>query len=396
MDIRKFNIDLEQITSKLDITPSMYNSATDKYNAVSNYLLSMGINADIYPQGSFSMGTVVRPYDNGAERDYDLDFMCNLDNDKSSITPKQVKCLIGDALIENKIYKERLLPEDNKCWTLEYSKQVDDIGFKMDIVPSIKESQNLIVKNCNNSYATQIVSITNKDNDKYYWQQSNPKGLIEWFNDINKPFNDYNRIEKRRKLFESNRQMFNSIEDVPEQLERSSLQRVIQLLKRHRDIYYTAARAWDNRPSSIIITTLVANIAQNANNYFDTYNLLIYVVDELNKYSDLQFLNQEEFELRHNNTHIKKSSSKWQILSPVYPFDNYAESWDSKTAELFFKWLKNLVKDFKDVENLTEEYYYGRLETAFGKEIISKVKPKDNILPEVKISNIKPWSDYEL
>lgn len=33
---------------------------------------------DIFPQGSFSLGTVVRPYRESKEMDYDLDFVCCL------------------------------------------------------------------------------------------------------------------------------------------------------------------------------------------------------------------------------------------------------------------------------------------------------------------------------
>ena len=54
--------DLLKLIDGLDISPSMYKNATEKYKAVGTYLQEQGLICDIFPQGSFSIGTVVRPY----------------------------------------------------------------------------------------------------------------------------------------------------------------------------------------------------------------------------------------------------------------------------------------------------------------------------------------------
>lgn len=54
-------IDFDTIVKALDITPTMYKNAVDKYTAIAAYLDEQGIKADFYPQGSFRLGTVVRP-----------------------------------------------------------------------------------------------------------------------------------------------------------------------------------------------------------------------------------------------------------------------------------------------------------------------------------------------
>ena len=52
--------DILSIISELDISPTMYSNAVEKYKAITAYLESYGIEAEMYPQGSFAFGTVVR------------------------------------------------------------------------------------------------------------------------------------------------------------------------------------------------------------------------------------------------------------------------------------------------------------------------------------------------
>ena len=54
--------DILKLIEGLDISPTMYKNATDKYKAVGTYLQEQGVECDIFPQGSFRLGTVVRPY----------------------------------------------------------------------------------------------------------------------------------------------------------------------------------------------------------------------------------------------------------------------------------------------------------------------------------------------
>ena len=53
--------DILSIISSLDISPTMYKNAVEKYKAITKFLGDCGIEADMYPQGSFAFGTVVRP-----------------------------------------------------------------------------------------------------------------------------------------------------------------------------------------------------------------------------------------------------------------------------------------------------------------------------------------------
>lgn len=46
--------DILSIISELDISPTMYSNAVEKYKAITAYLESYGIEAEMYPQGSFA------------------------------------------------------------------------------------------------------------------------------------------------------------------------------------------------------------------------------------------------------------------------------------------------------------------------------------------------------
>ena len=76
--------DILSIISELDISPTMYSNAVEKYKAITAYLESYGIEAEMYPQGSFAFGTVVRPTSKSADANYDLDFICQIKGDRSS------------------------------------------------------------------------------------------------------------------------------------------------------------------------------------------------------------------------------------------------------------------------------------------------------------------------
>ena len=46
--------DILSIIASLDISPSMFKNANEKYKAITKFLEECGIEADMYPQGSFA------------------------------------------------------------------------------------------------------------------------------------------------------------------------------------------------------------------------------------------------------------------------------------------------------------------------------------------------------
>ena len=380
--------DIEKLLDGLDITFTMFKNATDKYQRLAAYFESKGFECDIYPFGSFSLGTVVRPYRGEEEPLYDLDFICCVHKAKSEADPKRVKHSVKDQLVQNETYKRILCDHEwEKCWTMEYA-EVDGVGFNMDIVPAAVDGAVSMLVEDNG----QIV-ITNKSKSgNYNWIPSNPKAYRKWFEEINAPFMAYRREERLAMLLES-KSVYNKVEDIPPQMERSALQRVIQLLKRHRDVHFSKAGV-SNKPISVIITTLTAQIASETNAELDFFPLLDHVVRELQIYSKQQVLNEAQFAATyHTKVRIKRSSSGWWIGNPVDPSDNLAESWNEepKNAKAFFKWIDQLAVDFLDSIKENDEQFIASMGNAFGPKYVQASEVRKRYRAETpKSLSLKP------
>ena len=393
---------LEKLLSQIDISPTMYENATKKYRALAEYLIANGVPADFKPQGSFRTGTVVRPLRNGEEANYDLDIMCQLHHDKKSIDPQKAKGIVGDTIENSELYSAKLLPEDSCCWTLEYAKVDDSTGFLLDIVPCISSDHSyvdeLICKGISSLFAQEATDITSKlSSGKYVWVGSNSLGYALWFDSINEPYIQLIRQQYRSKLFAENRNIYSTIENVPKNLERSALQRVIQILKRHRDVFYYQANKWNYRPTSAIITTICSQIASHTQPTGDVFELLQIVAEEISAHHVLETaISSASFEGMRKDTYIKKYNGEWKILSPVNPDDNFASDWTNAHAQMFFKWINAVIEDFFVGLNESNGKYYVTLKNAFGKQLVERVLPETKTVSATVISNgTKPWGMNE-
>ena len=393
--------DIMKLIEGLDISPTMYKNATEKYKAASTYLQDQGLECDIFPQGSFSLGTVVRPYRESKEVNYDLDFICCLNQQKEKTTAGFVKNVVKDTLCKSEVYKEKLQNiEWDKCWTLEYA-EINGIGFNMDIVPAVSESedviQSMVISNLSPKEAEFAIAITDKRDKSYFWLTSNPRAYKKWFELINRPFLEYNRENRRKVLFEKSRTIYNSIEEIPEGLERSSLQRVIQILKHHRDIYYCRIKKERLKPTSAIITTVCAEIARNVNPTLNVFELLQSIVSDFEIYSRNQTLTEEQFSQQYQaKDTIRKRNSKWYIMNPVNPKDNLADSWNEnpEKAQVFFEWVKAMKRDYLDSLQIDDNDFVALLENNFGSNYVKKsidIKNYVNIAPSIIVNTPKPW-----
>ena len=93
--------DVIKIIENLDISPTLYKNAVEKYQNIAKFLQGKGLNVDIYPQGSFALGTVVRPYSADDNAAYDLDFICQVSNtDRDDIDAKGWRSFITENFIK--------------------------------------------------------------------------------------------------------------------------------------------------------------------------------------------------------------------------------------------------------------------------------------------------------
>ena len=107
---------LEAFVENISISATMIDKATNSYEAVGKWLGDgdWGYDVNIMPQGSFNLGTMIKPL---SERDdYDIDLVCLLD--VKELSNYDIKNVVGNRLKEHELYKgklqvcERILPLD--------------------------------------------------------------------------------------------------------------------------------------------------------------------------------------------------------------------------------------------------------------------------------------------
>ncbi len=351
---QKVNRLLEHIAESLDISDTHYEEAQERYRAVGQWLGREDsplapYHPEIYPQGSFRLGTVVKPITDQDE--YDVDLVCQLDLSPEDVTQKVLKQMVGNRLKEHKTYAGMLDREEGRrCWTLHYA---DGTRFHMDILPAIPDGvdfvQLLIQLGIPAAWAQHAICITDKtfaNYDQYDgdWPRSNPKGYAEWFTDRMRVQFDI----QRRILAEKMRA---GIEDVPDYKVKTPLQRAIQLLKRHRDMAF--ADDPDDRPVSIVITTLAALAYNNQTDVFETLSSVVY--DMAN--------------------HIQVVNGVSWVPNPVNPEENFTDKWQESPQKeaKFRRWLLRVQADLDSAFKQEPPHEIAEtLRSSFGAVAIQK------------------------
>jgi hypothetical protein len=216
---------LEKIVEDLQLTPTQYQDAAEKYRAISNWLqapesplASMG--PIIYPQGSMALQTTVRP--RGRE-EYDLDAVCELQTRLSSAM--ELYELLYARLQANGHYRP-ILERLKRCVRLNYAAQ-----FHLDVIPG--RPDDMRPRPC----------IVVPDRALKDWTPSNPRGFVSWF-------------EGRAEQVE----LVRAAQPLPDQEapgDKAPLTVAVQLIKRRRDIMFNGD---DVAPRSILLTTLAGHI----------------------------------------------------------------------------------------------------------------------------------------
>ena len=128
-DINKLYRD---IAISIDISDDMFQSAVDEYTSLGRWINknTPEYQISIYPQGSFGLGTVIKPITD--EDDYDLDLVCQFE-EQYGLTAEQLKVDVVKPLLVN--YKRTSHDIENKrrCWHVEYE---DIPRFHMDVIPA--------------------------------------------------------------------------------------------------------------------------------------------------------------------------------------------------------------------------------------------------------------------
>lgn len=317
---------------ELDLPPRLRGVVNGVYERAGDYLsehLDDSADWEVYPQGSVRLGTVVRP---SGSADYDLDAVVSWNKDRDQITKIELKETVGTVI---KSFAQAEASQDpapvdcdegGRCWTIEYPE------FHIDWLPAIPNMDDT------------PTGIWLTDRKLHNWQPGNPIAYANWFRGRMLPqFN----LRKAALAHEANV----DIEDLPDDKVRTTLHRLVQILKIHRNEMFA-----DNphfQPASIIITTLATHTYKGQETLIDA---LSDAVDNMAGYIE------------------RTSDGKWRVENPVQPEENFADRWGVAHHSGFSNWILKLKQDIDDLERVPPGLHHmiARLGDSFGHDTITK------------------------
>ncbi len=262
--------------------------------------------SEIYPQGSRRLGLMVQPVN--PDDDYDVDLVYRRDILRGSITQSELKASLGEQLSAFVQHLEDMgedppeLSEGSRCWTLRYRDR-----FHMDVLPALPNDD---------PSRTRESSILITDKDLREWQTSDPQGYAAWFE---------SRMQLARALTREAMAKADSVnvQDIPPDTVKTPLQRMVQLLKRHRDLRYQGDR--DDKPTSILITTLAARTYEDGSD----------LPDALRAFGT------------NARRHIQMRGGEAWVANPVNGGENFADRWRKhpERRAIFLEWLDHVERD---------------------------------------------------
>lgn len=321
---------LDRICIKLQLNKTRKKRVEESYNALCNFIYdSKGYfekfeNIDFYPQGSYRIQTTVKPK---LGDEFDLDFILEIKGDWKQEDPMELLKELYSLFKNNGVY-EKKVELKNRCIRINYEND-----FHIDILPSFT------AKRGNDT------NIKVPDRELQDWTDSNPKGYGEWFNEKANLVDKVILLEKRVQA---------SIEELPRDKPYeliSPLNKVVQLVKRHRDIYYKDKEEKGVR--SIIITTLCANLYDGDSSEYITIQKIVSEI--LNLISD--------------------KNKILEIYNPVNEEEKFSEKWDNNKNEYldfceFILKFKNSLDEISAIEGINQKAI--KLEELFGEKLVKE------------------------
>ncbi len=288
---------LEAICEALELTETQRLSAERSYAAVGEWFnrddSSIAfLNPVIYPQGSIALGTTVKPLHRS---DFDVDLICQLDVGWS-ISAQDLFLLVERELQAHGTYR-KMLSRKNRCIRMNY-----EPDYHLDVTPAKP------------NWTMGGTHILVPDRELKVLKDSNPKGYVAFFKGIAQmPPKIRHLVMLANEARVSNKAV---VEPLPQEttFEKKALQRIVQILKRHRDLYFA-----DNpmlAVISVIITTLAAKSYQRVVSHeFDSLTDFVEAVVR-----DIP-----------NGVEKRETASgiEWWIPNPSSPSENFAEKWNA-------------------------------------------------------------------
>jgi hypothetical protein len=332
---------LDAICRDLEITEAQYEAAKANYEAVSAWLSASDDPIlkylDLYAHGSTCLGTTVKPL---GRDEFDVDLVCLVFGFPIHRGPAELKKIIGDRLRANARYAA-MLEEKKRCWRLNYARE-----FHLDVSPTILNPR------CDNG--GELVP----DKKLRDWKPTNPRGYKAIFEARAKL---QPNIRFQKLAVAENRA---GVEPFPAQSStKGILRRIVQLLKRHRDIAFSDVQE-DIAPISIIITTLAARSYEFCVGrfIFDTeLDVLVETIRLMPLFIERPVVDGRQIYL------VPNESTQGE---------NFADRWNAEPQrpQAFYDWHQNALTNFESLAGLEGlDRITMNLEKSLGGKVVRSV-----------------------
>jgi hypothetical protein len=314
---------VEGITVKLQLTDAQRLLAQHHAAEVAAWLRADGsplakYYPEVFPQGSMRHGTTVRPRW-GIE--YDLDLVCLLHVPITDlISSDELYELVYERLLKHKEYG-KILERKNRCVRLSFPG-----NFHLDVLPAKPD------------YDRGGTCLLIADRSGCCWKPTNPQGFAAWFD---QQAETGTRVKSRYAGIE--------VTDAMRGQFIATLRRVVQLMKRRRDIVFDGDQYCVR---SIVLTTLAAGDYDGQTLCTDA---LISVLDAI----------IDAF------GHLREPPS---ILNPTNPDENFADKWTPGTFAEFMAFIRLFKREMEELLELDDlEKIHAQLKAMFGEDVATSV-----------------------
>lgn len=340
---------LDSVFDNLDLTKTQRERIETAYKAVGNYLASCDHpllkDAQIYPQGSMRLRTTNKPL---SQEEFDVDLILFLPH-AGYATRDEIVEVIKQHLLDNDVYKD--LVED-----LPRGLRINYKGdYHLDITPAKEYNLPGLL-----GHPLWVV-------DKHTgFKESNPEGMAQGFD---KACSMLPVIRRRHVLLEALTNK--SVTELPDQSKKKPLNRIIQILKRHRDVWsqQDGNLHADFRPISVIITMLASlayvEVVKSGKEYDSEFDLILDVIELM-------------------PLHIESNFDEVLVTNPTMRPENYAEKWNrierlegQKYRKAFYAWHQAAVDTFERLagaNNQGMDNVFAALSGAFGQRPVLAAK----------------------
>lgn len=321
---------LARIAQELQLDKTRLERMESAYNAVAELLKKDkdffdGLVIEVYAQGSKRIGATVRPINNA---DFDLDVVLHIYDPFYRHSPEAIYNALVRSLEKDAYYKS-ILEKKTRCVRLNYKSD-----FHMDILPACMPDTS----------EKEMIKIPEKALRN--WSSGNPKGFANWFLNIAKSVEEpllgrYADVLVKAQI---------ETERLPEEAYlKTPLQRVVQLLKRYRDIFFEDR---DYPVSSIVITTLAARFYSAEDSIFEAMDNIVQ-------------------RIKNGYLEAIRDGKRFKVLNPVNAEEDFTDSWTDQHYKSFFNFIDDLHTRWQNLKNSfeTSKEDYIRL---FGEGVYKK------------------------